>query len=238
MMLGTRQTFHEELAALEQQLLHMGQLTGDMLMDAVASLQHGDVLLAETVIGKDDVVDAIDIDIETRCMRLLALQQPMARDLRQIGTALKVITDLERIGDHAVDIAKISRKLSMQLFIRKPLVDVGPLAEMARAMLRQSMEALVRHDDQLAAQICADDDGVDDAYKALREDLFTLTQRDPSLTAAASYMLLAVVYLERIADHATNIAERVHYVETGHLESLARDHRKELAAARMIDNTE
>lgn len=222
-MLETRQTFHDELDALDQQVLHMGRLTATMVADAVASLQQGDVLLAEAVIGQDDVVDATDIDIETRCMRLLALQQPMARDLRQIGTALKVITDLERIGDHAVDIAKISRKLSTQFFLRKPLVDVGPLADMAQAMLRQCMEALVRHDDALAAQICLDDDGVDDAYKRLREELFVLSQRQPEQTAAASYMLLALVYLERIADHATNIAERVHYVETGRREPLARD---------------
>ena len=222
-MLETRQTFHEELAALDQQILHMGRLTGGMVADAVASLQQGDVLLAEMVIGQDDIVDAIDIDIETRCMRLLALQQPMARDLRQIGTALKVITDLERIGDHAVDIAKISRKLSTQFFLRKPLVDAGPLARMAQTMLSQSMEALVRHDDELAGKICADDDHVDEAYKHLREELFAISQRQPELTAAASYMLLAIVYLERIADHATNIAERVHYVETGHRELLARD---------------
>jgi len=225
-MLETRQNFHEELAALDQQILHMGRLTGGMVADAVASIQEGDVLLAEMVIGQDDVVDAIDIDIEARCMRLLALQQPMARDLRQIGTALKVITDLERIGDHAVDIAKISRKLGTQFFLRKPLVDLGPLAAMAQTMLSQSMEALIRHDDALASQICADDDQVDAAYKHLREELFAIAQHEPERTAPSSYMLLAITYLERIADHTTNIAERVHYVETGQREPLARDLRR------------
>jgi len=225
-MLETRQTFHEELAALDQQILHMGRLTGGMVSDAVASMQEGDVLLAEMVIGQDDVVDAIDIDVEARCMRLLALQQPMARDLRQIGTALKVITDLERIGDHAVDIAKISRKLGTQFFLRKPLVDLGPLAAMAQAMLSQSMEALIRHDDALAMQICADDDQVDAAYKHLREELFAISQSEPERMAPSSYMLLAITYLERIADHATNIAERVHYVETGQRGPLARDLRR------------
>ena len=231
-MLGTRQTFHEELALLEQQLLHMGRLTGGMVADAVTSIQQGDVFLAETVIEQDDAIDTLNTDIETRCMKLLALQQPMARDLRQIGTALKIVTDLERIGDHAVDIAKISRKLSQHLFIRKQLVDVGPLADIAQQMLSHALEALVRHDTALAEQVCADDDRVDDLFKELREQLFELARQDASLTSASSYMLLAVVYIERIADHATNIAERAYYTETGKLIPLSRDLRR---AEVMID---
>lgn len=226
-MLMTRQTFHDELESLEQNVLEMGRQCATMVADAVEALQQSDMALAERILRQDDDVDAADVEIEMHCMRLLALQQPMARDLRQIGTALKVITDLERVGDHAVDIAKISRKLTQQLFVRQPLVDIGPLAEMAQKMLYQSLESLVRHDLALAAQICADDDLVDATFKDLREQLISITQRDASLTAAASYMLLVVVYLERIADHATNIAERVYYVETGHFEQLARDHRRE-----------
>jgi phosphate transport system protein len=226
-MLMTRQTYHEELELLEQQLLAMGRLCVSMVADAVESLQQSDIPLAEDVIRRDDEVDSADLDIEMRCMRLLALQQPMAKDLRKIGTALKVITDLERVGDHAVDIAKISRKLTLQLLLRQPLVDVGPLAAMAQKMLNQSLESLVRHDIILAEQICADDDDVDEAFKDLREQLISLPQHDASLTGAASYFLLAVVYLERIADHATNIAERVNYVETGQLQPLARNQRRE-----------
>ncbi len=224
-MLMTRQNFHDELAGLEQRLMAMGSLCVSMVADSVASLQQSDVILAEDVIRRDDEVDTADLDIEMHCMRLLALQQPMARDLRKIGTALKVITDLERVGDHAVDIAKISRKLTLQLFVRQPLVDIGPLALMANKMLNQSLESLIRHDTVLAEQICADDDLVDDTFKDLREQLIGLTQRDATLTAPASYMMLAVVYLERVADHATNIAERVHYIETGRLKPLAREHR-------------
>ena len=224
----TRQAYHEELESLEQRVLEMGRLCAAMLTNAVEALQHSDVTLAEKVLFQDDAVDAADIEIEMNCMRLLALQQPMARDLRQIGTALKVITDLERVGDHAVDIAKISRKLTQQLFVRQPLVDIGPLAEMTQKMLHQSLESMVRHDLALAIQICADDDFVDATYKDLREQLTSITQRDASLTAAASYMLLVIVYLERIADHATNIAERVYYVETGRFVQLARDHRREV----------
>lgn len=230
-MIETRHTFHEELSLLEQRLLEMGRLTGDMVARAVESLQQGDVPLAESVMAQDDAVDALDLEVETRCMRLLALQQPMARDLRLIGTALKVITDLERVGDHAVDIAKMGRKIVSQSPLRKPLVDIGPLSQMAQRMLHHSLESLLRHDIRLAAQICADDDEVDRTFKDLREQLIGVTQRDPAQAAAASYMLLAAVYLERIADHATNIAERAHYVETGHLEQLARDHRRESFSA-------
>ena len=221
----TRQQFHDEIAALDKLMLQMGTLVSRMMTQAVDALQRTDSAEAEAVIAQDDTVDAMNRDIEARCMRLLALQQPVARDLRQVGTAFKVITDLERIGDHAVDIAKISRKFAEQLFGERPLIDVGPLAAMAQAMLQQSLEALIRRDMALAAQICADDDRVDEEFKSLREQLFQLSQNDPSLTPRVAYMLLAVVYLERIADHATNIAERVHYVETGNLEPLARKHR-------------
>ncbi len=221
-MLNTRQSFHEELGALEQELLHMGTLTGTMLGQAVEAVQQSDALLAEAVLRQDDAVDEMDRKIEAQCIRLLALQQPMARDLRQIESALKVITDLERIGDHAVDIAKIARKLTQEFYLKAPLLDIGPLAETARTMLHQSLESLVRHDLALAVHVCDNDDQADDAFKALRDELLDMTQNQPSLVFPASYMLLAVVYLERIADHATNIAERVYYIETGDRKPLGR----------------
>ena len=221
-MLNTRQSFHEELAALEQELLQMGTLTGTMLGQAVEAVQQSDTLLAEAVLSQDDAVDEMDRKIEAQCIRLLALQQPMARDLRQIESALKVITDLERIGDHAVDIAKIARKLTQEFYLKAPLLDIGPLAQTARTMLHQSLESLVRHDLALAIRVCDDDDQADDAFKALRDQLLAMTQNQPSLVFPASYMLLAVVYLERIADHATNIAERVYYIETGDRKPLGR----------------
>ena len=221
-MLNIRQSFRDELAALEQELLHMGTLTGTMLTQAVDALQQNDVSLAQGVLAQDDAVDELDRKIEAQCIRLLALQQPMARDLRQIESALKVITDLERIGDHAVDIAKIARKMTQEFYLKQPLLDVGPLSQMALTMVHQSLEALVRHDLELAVKVCEDDDAVDESFKVLREELLTLTQREPSHIFPASYLLLAVVYLERIADHATNIAERVYYIETGDRKPLGR----------------
>ena len=200
----------------------MGTLTGDMLGEAVEAVHQGDVSLAEAVLAKDDAVDDMDRRIEAQCIRLLALQQPLARDLRQVESALKVTTDLERIGDHAVDIAKIARKLTQEFYLKSPLVDIGPLANMAQTMVYHSLQSLVQHDLALAAQVCDDDDQVDEAFKRLREELLTLTQQDPSRIFPASYLLLAVVYLERIADHATNIAERVYYIETGDRKPLGR----------------
>ena len=200
----------------------MGNLTGIMLTQAVEAVQNSDVALAEGVLVQDDAVDEMDRKIEAQCIRLLALQQPMARDLRQIESALKVITDLERIGDHAVDIAKIARKLTQEFYLKQPLLDIGPLAQMALTMVYQSLESLVRHDLDLSIKVCNDDDAVDDAFKDLRQELLELTQRQPSYVFPASYLLLAVVYLERIADHATNIAERVYYIETGDRKPLGR----------------
>jgi phosphate transport system protein len=221
-MSNIRQSYHEELATLEQELLQMGTLVGTMLGQAVDAIQQNDVALAEGVLLQDNAVDGMDRKLESQCIRLLALQQPMARDLRQIESTLKVITDLERIGDHAVDIAKIARKLSQEFYLKAPLLDIGPLAGMARTMLHQSLESLVRHDLDLAVQVCNDDDQVNATFKALREELLSMTQSKPSLVFPASYLLLAVVYLERVADHATNIAERAYYIETGERKTLGR----------------
>ena len=207
---------------LEQELLHMGTLTTMMLSQAVEAVQTGDMGLAEAVLHQDDAVDEMDRKLEAQCIRLLALQQPLARDLRLIESALKVITDLERIGDHAVDIAKIARKLTQEFYQKAPLVDIGPLASVAERMVGDSLESLVRHDSTLAIKVCDDDDAADDIFKALREELLTLTSEEPSHVFPASYLLLAVVYLERIADHATNIAERVYYIETGDRKPLGR----------------
>lgn len=200
----------------------MGTLVATMLRQAVDALQQNDVALAEGVLVQDDAVDEMDRKIEAQCIRLLALQQPMARDLRQIESALKVVTDLERIGDHAVDIAKIARKMAQEFYLKQPLLDVGPLSKMALTMVHQSLEALVRYDQELAVKVCDDDDAVDEAFKVLREELLNLTQREPVHIFPASYLLLVVVYLERIADHATNIAERVSYIETGDRKPMGR----------------
>lgn len=220
----TRQQFEAELDRLRQRLVEMGKEADRMVQGAFEALQQRDVELAEQVISWDDKIDDLDISIETDCIRLIALQQPMARDLRLIGTAMKIITDLERIGDHAVDIAKVAKKLAQQPF-PKPLVDIGRLAAAVRKMLEDALAAFVRHDLELVQEVVRADDEVDTIYHKTRDDLIRIMLKEPDQVYRAIYLLFVAHYLERIADHAVNIAERVHYVETGELAQLARSHR-------------
>ncbi len=218
-MAGTRMHFVEELESLRRQLLEMGSAVDSMVEQAVLALTQQDTALAEVVIQRDDEVDRQDMEIEAECMRLIALQQPLARDLRLVGSAMKVITDVERIGDHAVDIAKIARKLARDTFF-KPLVDLPFMADRVRFMLRNALYALVNHDLELVDKVVAADDEVDDLFHKIREELHTAMGKDSDLVVQASYLLFVAHYLERVADHAVNIAERVYYVETGSLSNL------------------
>jgi phosphate transport system protein len=223
-MAVTRTQFEEQLEALRLRLLEMGSLADEMVAAAMQALVEQNVSLAEQVIARDDVVDALDIAIETDCMRMIALQQPLARDLRLIGTALKVITDLERISDHAVDIAKVARKLARDTFL-KPLVDLPRMSMRVRQMLRDALQSFITHDLSLVHQVVETDDEIDVLFHHIRDDLHAAMKRDPEVVVQASYLLFVAHYLERIADHTVNIAERVHYVETGDLIQLAKSHK-------------
>ncbi len=214
-MAFTRVHFDEELNGLRAKLLRMGTATEEMVRDAVQALVRPDLKLAASILPRDDEVDVMDQQIEAECLRLLALQQPMASDLRFIGSTLKVITDIERIGDHAVDIAKVARRMSDDAILYKPLVDVPRLGEMTGAMLHDALEAFVHRDLDRVNQVIADDDAVDNLYRTMRTDLRDTMQRDPSLVVHASHLLFVAHYLERICDHCTNIAERVAFMETG-----------------------
>lgn len=223
-MRRTRQAFDEQLEVLETRLLEMGRFVEAMLEKAVRSLADQDGKLAREVIAEDDTADAMDLDIEQQCMRLLALQQPMSRDLRTIGTVMKVIADVERIGDYSVDIAKTAIKLADTEYFR-PLVDIQKMTEIVRAMLRQALQALVHHDLDLVAQVIDTDDAVDKLWYKLLEQIENLMQEHPEFVSQGTALLLVARYLERIADHTVNIAERVAYMETGRLETLAKSHR-------------
>jgi phosphate transport system protein len=202
----------------------MGSQVDHMVAQSIQSLIGQDVHTAETVIEADDIVDGMDLQIERECMRLIALQQPLASDLRLIGTMLKVITDIERIGDHAVDIAKIARKLARDTFY-KPLVDIPKMADNVREMLRDALSAFVNHDLDRVYAVVQADDVVDDQFHQIRDELHAVMGSDPSRVVQASYLLFVAHALERIADHAVNIAERIHYVETGSLSQLAKNHK-------------
>ncbi len=220
----TRTDFEVQLDEIRRSLLEMGTTVDTMVAQATQALSEQDVDLAEQVIANDDTVDAMDIEIEAACMRLIALQAPVARDLRLLGTAIKVITDLERIGDHAVDIAKVARKLSTDSFF-KPLVDLPKMSRAVREMLRNSMSAFVNHDLALVDRVVEADDEIDTLFHKLRDELHQHMRSDSALVVQASYLLFVAHYLERIADHTVNIAERVYFAETGNLAQLALSHK-------------
>ena len=209
-----RQSFDQELETLRQDLLRMGRLVSESIRDAVQSLARQDVELARRVIEGDDAVDKMEMDIEDKCMVLIARQQPLARDLRIIGTGLKITTDLERIGDHAYDIANVTLRLANQPLI-KPLVDIPRMAGMAQKMLSDSLDAYVNLDIALAESICQADDDVDNLYQQVFRELLTFMMEDPRTISQATQLIFVARYLERIADHTTNIAEWTIYLVTG-----------------------
>ena len=222
-MRRTRQAFDEQLQELEGRLVEMGRFVASMLEKAVRALTEQDVELAREAIADDDRADEMDLEIEQHCMRLLALQQPMSRDLRTIGTVMKVIADVERIGDYSVDIAKTAIKLADTEYFR-PLEDIPRMAEMVRAMLGRALEALVGHDLELVAQVVDCDDAVDKLWYKVLDDVERVMQERSEVVPQAVALLLVARYLERVADHTVNIAERTAYMETGRLETLAASH--------------
>jgi phosphate transport system protein len=183
-----------------------------------ALVQH-DLNVARQVISDDDVADDLDLEIEQHCMRLLALQQPMSRDLRVIGSVLKVIADVERVGDYCVDIARAALTLGETDYF-KPLVDIPKMAQIVGDMLRTALQALVREDLDLVQEVVDRDDEVDRMWYGLLEELSQIMEQRPEVVRQAVQLLLVVRYLERIADHVVNVAERVAYMVTGEMESL------------------
>lgn len=220
----TRQAFDAELNTLETKVLAMASIAESMVAEAVDALQRCDAERAEQVIKRDDELDEMDVEIEAHCLRMIALQQPAGRDLRIIGTVMKMITDIERIGDYAVDIAKAVRKICHD-HAEIPSVDIPRLSNIARRMLLDAIEAFVKRDLQSALQVCENDDKADAVYRQIRSQLQEIMCQHPEQVVPASWLLLIVHYLERIADHVTNIAERVWFMETGRLEHLVKRHK-------------
>lgn len=223
-----RSAFAAEMENLEKQLLRMGSFVENMLASATKALVEQDENLANEVILRDDIADEMDLNIEHMCMRLLALQQPLAKDLRTIGTALKIITDLERIGDYSVDIARVAKRLLREPYY-KPLEDIPLMSEIVTSMVREALRAFVDRDLELVRQVCEKDTDVDQIWHRLAAELTEQMEKDPKLVRQAVSLILAARYLERIGDHATNVAERVYYTETGDLVQIARPHKPRLA---------
>ena len=213
-MTVVRQNFDQDLETLRQDLVRMGEIVQVSIKDAVDALAKRDKDLARRVMEGDDVIDRMQVEIEDRCISLIARQQPVATDLRILGTGLKITTDLERIGDHAFDIAKIVLLFGDEPLI-KPLVDIPRMAEISQQMLKDSLQAYLKLDIELAEQVCRADDMVDKLYHQVFRELLTYMLEDAKKIKQATQLIFVARYLERIADHSTNVAEWVIYLATG-----------------------
>ncbi len=206
--------FDEELKKLKETILKMGALVESAIRDSIRSLVDRENELAKALIERDHQINAFDVEIDEECIRLIALRQPMAGDLRFITTAMKITTDLERMGDLAVNIAERAIELNEEPIL-KPYIDIPKMSQIAQGMTRDSLDAFVRRDKKLAMDVIMRDDEVDDLkHEVLRELLFFMVQ-DPTTTSRAMKISFVAQYLERIADHATNIAEMVIYLVEG-----------------------
>ena len=208
-----RNRFDEQLYELNKKIIEMGAMCEDAISKAATSLSQGDVELAQNVIHDGGMVDQMEREIESRCMKLLLHQQPVARDLRLISAALKIITDMERIGDQAEDIAEIVVCLQGQTMDCMQLVD--EMAYETTKMVQKSVDAYVKKDVKLAEEEVVQDDIVDDYFSRIKHDIITLITEKSADGELALDLLMITKYFERIGDHATNIAEWVIYSVTG-----------------------
>lgn len=210
----TRRTFDKDLEELQREILRMGSLVETAINDAVQSLAKQDTELAEKVMTMDDEIDRLELLIEDHCMKLIATQQPMAGDLRRIGMAFRIITDLERMGDHAYDIAKITLKIGSKPLI-KPLIDIPRMAGLAQKLVKNCLDAYVQSDVELAKTMHQEDDEVDRLYAEVTEELMDMMSNKPETVFQAINLINVARYIERIADHATNIGDAIVFSVTG-----------------------
>lgn len=215
----TRTSFDQSLKALQQDILRMGSLVEVAIAQAVEALAKQDVELAQKVIDGDVLIDELEVQIEALCLKLIATQQPMAKDLRRISAGFKIITDLERMADYAEDIAKVAKKIAHQPLI-KPLIDIPRMAQLAQKMVKEALDAYVQENVDLAYRMAKDDDQVDSLHNQVFRELLVYMMEDPKTISQATYLLFVSRYLERIADHATNIGEDVIYLVTGERKEL------------------
>ncbi|MEO5955908.1 MAG: phosphate signaling complex protein PhoU [Nitrospiraceae bacterium] len=206
--------FDEELVELKTKLLRMAGLAEDQIDKALTALVNRDSALARQVIERDHQVNALDVEIDEDCIRLLALHQPAARDLRLITTAMKIATELERISDLAENVCERAIELNEEPQL-KPYIDIPRMGRWARTMVKESIDAFVKDDAILARKVLADDDFVDDLMEQLFRELLSFMLESPQTITRAIRLSFIAKYLERMADHATNIAELVVYLVEG-----------------------
>jgi phosphate transport system protein len=206
--------FDEELSDLKTKLLRMAAQAEDQIDKALTALVTRDSALAREVIERDHLVNALDVEIDEESIRLLALHQPAARDLRLVTTAMKIATELERISDLAENVCERAIELNEEPQL-KPYIDIPMMGNMARMMVKQSIDAFVKDDSALARKVLTDDDYVDDLMEQLFRELLSFMIEDARTITRAIRLSFIAKYLERMADHATNIAELVVYLVEG-----------------------
>lgn len=206
--------FDEELQHLKEKLLRMGSLVEDAIKNSIHALVDRDNALAQKVIDNDRLVNTLDVEIDEESIRLIALRQPKATDLRFITMAMKITTDLERMGDFAVNIAERAIELNEEPVL-KPYIDIPKMREIAQGMIRDALNAFVKKDKHLALDVIMRDDQVDDLKRDVLQELALYMAKDPATVSRAMKVSFVAQYLERVADHATNIAEMVIYLVDG-----------------------
>jgi phosphate transport system protein len=212
--INMRNRFDRQLVQLNDELIEMGGMIEKAIADTVKALVNQDTELAKVVIDYDEEIDHQEREIEQLCLKLLLQQQPVARDLRLISSALKMITDMERIGDHASDISEITLELSSQSYIKK-LDHIQQMAKETMYMLVQSVDAFVNKDMDKAKEVIAHDDIIDELFGRVKKELINMIHENAEVGEQASDLLMAAKYFERIGDHATNISEWVIFSITG-----------------------
>ncbi len=215
----TRDLFTAEMRQLQDDVLALGSMAEKAILDSVEALRDGDAEWSRRLIRDDEKVNARRFEIEDRCIFVIASQQPMATDLRALASILYIITDIERMADHAEGIARINIMMGDEPLPRR-ISYVPAMADRAVAMLRDSLKAFIDHDVDAARQICNADDEVDRLQDSVYEECIQAMIADPSTVQRNTYLLWAAHNLERIADRCTNICERVVYTATGHMDEL------------------
>jgi len=215
----TREAYHKTLEGLQHELLEMGEMVTRSIKDSVEALKKRDIERSKDIIKNDLIINRKRFDIEERCLLLIATQQPMAGDLRVIAAILSIITDLERMADHAEGIAKINVMMGGEPLV-KPLIDVPRMAEKGISMLERCLKAFIDQDADTARRICGEDDEVDALYNQIYRELVVLMIGNPRIIEGATYLMWVAHNLERIADRVTNIAERIVFMVTGKMEEI------------------
>ena len=212
--MSVRKLFEEELSGLKTELVEMCRLTEQMINNAITALVNRDRELGKSVGLADKRVDEYEMDIEKRCMRILLRQQPVAKDFREVSTALKMITDIERFGDQASDIGELVYTMPGERYIKK-LEHITAMGNLAEKMVRESVDSFISNNEALANEVIALDDKMDDLFLTVKKELIELIKKDGANGDQAIELMMVAKYLERIGAHAVNVAEWTKYNETG-----------------------